>query len=154
MKKAMAQRQISIVQPRRQSAWSRCCDKLGKRMTTAMRLASGWPSMRTPSSRESLRHKQRKLVQCRVPLRMLDTEQRLRKLTSMSRMMLREGGGHVAGGGGGEGGGVGGCSVRGELLMGRYQRVSGMPFPFSADQKLLQNVHTSLCSVALLLCVS
>ena len=64
MKTAMAQRQISLAQPRRQSAWSRCCDKLGKRMVTAMRLASGWPSVRTPYSRESLRRKQRKLVQC------------------------------------------------------------------------------------------
>ena len=83
MKKAMAQRQISLAQQRRKSAWSRCCDNLGKRMVTAMRLASGWPSVRTPYSRESLRRKQRKLVQCRVPLLMLDTEQRLRKLTSM-----------------------------------------------------------------------
>ena len=53
--------------------------------------------------------------------------------------MLREGGGHVAGGGGGEGGGVSGCSMRGELLVGRYQRVSGMPFPFTADQQRIWN---------------
>ena len=49
--------------------------------------------------------------------------------------MLREGGGDVAGGGGGEGGGVGSCSMTGELLVGRYQRVSGTPFPFTADQQ-------------------
>ena len=83
MKQTMAQRQISLAQPRRKRAWSRCCDKLGKRMVTAMRPGSGWPAVRTPYSRESLRRKQRKLVQCRVPLLTLDTEQRLRKLTSM-----------------------------------------------------------------------
>ena len=54
-------------------------------------------------------------------------------------MLLREGGGHVAGGGGGEGGGVGSYSMRGELLVGRYQRVSGMPFPFTADQQRFWN---------------
>ena len=64
-------------------AWSRCCDNLGKRMVTAMRPASGWPSVSTPYSRDSLRRKLRTLVKCRVPLLMLDTEQRLRKLTSM-----------------------------------------------------------------------
>ena len=50
-------------------------------------------------------------------------------------MMLREGGGDVAGGGGGEGGGVGSYSMRGKLLVGRYQRESGMPLPFTADQQ-------------------
>ena len=83
MKQAMTQLQISLAQSRRHRAWSRCCDKLGKRMVTAMRPASGWPSVRTPYSRESLRRKQRKLAQCREPLLMLETEQRLRKLTSM-----------------------------------------------------------------------
>ena len=83
MKQAMAQRQMSLAQPRRQRAWSRCCDRFGKRMVTAMRSASGWPSVRTPYSRESLRRKKRELVQHRVPLLMLDTAQRLRELTSM-----------------------------------------------------------------------
>ena len=54
-------------------------------------------------------------------------------------MMLREGGGDVAGGGGGEGDGVGSYSMREELLVGRYQRVSGMPFPFTADQQRIWN---------------
>ena len=52
--------------------------------------------------------------------------------------MLREGGGYVVGGDGGEGGGVSSC-MRGELLVGRYQRVSGMPFPFTADQQRFWN---------------
>ena len=38
-------------------------------------------------------------------------------------MVLRHGGRDVAGGGGGEGGVVGSSSMRGELLVGRYQRV-------------------------------
>ena len=42
--------------------------------------------------------------------------------------MLREGGGDVAGGGGAKSSGVGGYSMRGELLVGRYQRVIGMAF--------------------------
>ena len=50
-------------------------------------------------------------------------------------MILREGGSDVTGGGGGEGGGVGSYSMRGELLVGRCQRLSGMPFPFTADQQ-------------------
>ena len=54
-------------------------------------------------------------------------------------MMSREGRGHVVGGGGGEGGGVSSCSMRGELLVGRYQRVSGMPFQFTADQQRFWN---------------
>ena len=84
MKQAMAQREISLAQATRQRAWSRCCDKLGKRMVTAVCAASfGLAFSETPYSQESLRRKQRKLVQCREPLLMLDTEQRLRKLTSM-----------------------------------------------------------------------
>ena len=49
-------------------------------------------------------------------------------------MILREGGSDVTGGGGGEGGGVGSYSMRGKLLVGRYQRLSGMLFPFTAGQ--------------------
>ena len=45
----------------------------------------------------------------------------------------------MAGGGGGEGDGVHSYSMRGELLAGRYQRVSEMPFPFTADQRRIWN---------------
>ena len=41
MKQAVEQHQVSLAQPNRQRAWSRCCDKLGKRMVTAMRPVSG-----------------------------------------------------------------------------------------------------------------
>ena len=53
--------------------------------------------------------------------------------------MLREGGGDVAGGGGAKSSGVGGDSMRGELLGGRYQRATGMPFPLTADQQRICN---------------
>ena len=53
--------------------------------------------------------------------------------------MLREGGGDVAGGGGAKSSGVGCYRMRVELLVGRYQRVCGMPFPFTADQQRICN---------------
>ena len=72
---------------------------------------------------------------------MLDTEQRLGNLTSMTWDVdvMRGGVADVAGGGGAEGGDVGRYSMRGELLVGRHRRVSGMPFPFSADQHRIWN---------------
>ena len=45
----------------------------------------------------------------------------------------------MAGGGDGEGGGVVSDSMRGELSVVRYPRVSGMPFPFTADQQRIWN---------------
>ena len=45
----------------------------------------------------------------------------------------------MVGGGDGKGGDVGSYSMRGELLVGRYQRISGMPFPFTADQQRIWN---------------
>ena len=42
-------------------------------------------------------------------------------------------------GGGEEGGGGGSYSKREELLVGRYQRIRGMPFPFTADQQRIWN---------------
>ena len=45
----------------------------------------------------------------------------------------------MAGGGDGEGGGVVSDSMRGELSVVRYPRVSGMPFPFTADQQRMWN---------------